>query len=893
MIYLIPLLILATGPTPSIDMEGEEAVDVYYCDFAQQMLDGESREADINFDGWPDHWTRRLDRQHPRYVKIAIAGNGHEPHSPGTPAGTARPAGEPASGRWLQVDLDGGAAAAFTPSLDVSPRFTYLVEGRLRTVGLRHDAAYYSISFFDADDRLLERRESRRVQGDAWRSVRIGPFTPHSPGACKARIGLHVSPTEMADLTGTAMFADVRLARLPRMALTANSPHHVYTEAESIVLTCEVSGVRESAPELRLRLYDVFDQLVDEERRRLTAEPIERPALGAEAHGLTYAGSLSWTPRIATTGYYRAEAEMRTQQGVIHLRWLTLAVVAPTPKREVEEGLFGWSLPGGEEPLSLEAFSSLASVAGVQWVKLPVWFDADDLPYAERLARFVDRVEQDGITMVGVLDQPPPEARAMFGGEATSPIASVFVEREAWQAAIDPVMTRLSPIIRWWQLGADHDASFAGMPGLERKIQEIRRRLARFGQKVHVGFAWPWLEDRPQTMEKSAAWDFLSYTLTAEDPPLTAAELRRYLERLKNSDQRPWVTLQPLPRSRYDLTTRARDLVERMLAAKIGGAQAAFVPRPFDPESGLMRADGSPGDLFLAWRTTSQMLAGAEYVGVLELPQGSRNYVFARGEESVMLVWNERPVQETLYLGEAVRQVDLWSRDTSVPTRDGEQTIAVGPIPTFVTGMSAAIARWRISFQFEDPRLASAFGRLQTLEYRYQNPFPQGVSGRVTFRTPDVWDVDRGSGAVKLATGELHQDRLRVALRPTASSGEQTLEIDFEITADRDYRFRVWRRIDVGLGDVAMELSTRLDEEGRLVVEQEFINRSDEPVSFLCQLFAPGRPRIRRPVLYLNHGRTTITYHLPQGEELVGQMLLLRAEEINGDRALNFRFEAR
>jgi hypothetical protein len=46
-------------------------------------------------------------------------------------------------------------------------------------------------------------------------------------------------------------------------------------------------------------------------------------------------------------------------------------------------------------------------------------------------------------------------------------------------------------------------------------------------------------------------------------------------------------------------------------------------------------------------------------------------------------------------------------------------------------------------------------------------------------------------------------------------------------------------------------------------------------------------------VLNLNHGRTTITYHLPNGAELMGQTLILRAEEINGDRALNYRFEAK
>jgi hypothetical protein len=900
------LLILAAEPSASIDLGGLEAVEVYRCDFQKQTIAGDEQAADVNYDAWPDHWTRRRDANHPTYVKIAIAGDddnaSSEAAGPSPPISNDSAAASSQSPdsripRWLQIDMNGGAAAAFTPTLEVSPRFTYLVEAQLRLNNVRHDEAYVTVSFYDKQQRLLENYESVRLRdGGAWQRVQVGPLTPRSDKIHMAVIGVHVTPTEQADLHATVCFADLRMARLPRMSLTANSPHHVYSEAQPISLSCEISGVREPDPEIHLRVSDVWGRPVDECIRRLPSVVVERDPAGAESSPTTYAGVVAWKPNIVEPGFYRVEAEMRMQNGVAHRRELTLAVVREHLARLASRsgaGEFGWSLPRGRTPLSVEEQASLVTMAGLQWVKLPVWFSEQHADEADRLARFVERVEQAGVTVVGVLDQPPPEARRVFGDENPLPIARVFLEKDSWPAAIDPVATRFLPMLRWWQLGDDFDTSFSGFPGLEAKIAEIRQRLERFGQKVELGFAWPWLEQEPPRPTAAARWEFLNYTLAPDDPAFTSAELARRMDETQSSAHRRWVTVQPLARRDYDLATRSRDLVERMVTAKIGGASVVFVPRPFDAHSGLMNADGTPAELFPVWRTTAALLMGSEYLGAIQTPEGSHALVFTRGDTSIMVLWNERPVREKLYLGESVQQIDLWDRRTTPTNEDGQTVLHVGPTPLFVTGVNTAIARWSMSFQFDDPKLASLIGRPQRLSYRFENPFSQGVSGRVTFHTPDVWDVERGEASLKLAAGETRQDALQVVLHPTASSGRQLMRADFEINTDREYRFSVWREIDVGLGDVAMEVSTWLDEDGRLVIEQQFINRSQEPVSFLCQLFAPGRPRVRRPVLDLNQGRTSIVYHLSNGESLLGQTLILRAEEINGDRALNHRFEAK
>lgn len=117
--------------------------------------------------------------------------------------------------------------------------------------------------------------------------------------------------------------------------------------------------------------------------------------------------------------------------------------------------------------------------------------------------------------------------------------------------------------------------------------------------------------------------------------------------------------------------------------------------------------------------------------------------------------------------------------------------------------------------------------------------------------------------------------------------------IDFDLTADRRYRFSVYRELGVGLGDMEIEIATRLEDDGALVVEQRTIHRGAAPVDFKCMLHVPGRRVQTRYVRDLSAGEDVATYRYPGGRELIGQLLWLRAEETRGPRILNYRFEAR
>src|SRR5215475_7669288 len=171
---------------------GEE---VYRCTFDRLATSGKSIEP------WPEGWNRERSAAYPPYVDVQVASAPAE-----------------VGGHCLRVTLDGGAAAAFSPAIPASSLYNYVLECLVQTEGLVNDRATMSLTFYDAQNNVLERQVSSSVTGTtSWTRLRLGPMSVANSAVDHAVIGLQLEPGERADLHGTASFADVWLARLPRV----------------------------------------------------------------------------------------------------------------------------------------------------------------------------------------------------------------------------------------------------------------------------------------------------------------------------------------------------------------------------------------------------------------------------------------------------------------------------------------------------------------------------------------------------------------------------------------------------------------------------------------------------------------------------------------------------
>ena len=210
-----------------------------------------------------------------------------------------------------------------------------------------------------------------------------------------------------------------------------------------------------------------------------------------------------------------------------------------------------------------------------------------------------------------------------------------------------------------------------------------------------------------------------------------------------------------------------------------------------------------------------------------------------------------------------------------------------------------------MAVQFETEFVPSIFAREHPNTLTLNNAFRQGTGGRVrivvprsqvqpgniAFASSEKWRVYPEEADLRLAPGEEYILPFGVYL-DEATFGDQPVRVDFELEADRQYVFSVWRTLHVGTGEISIEVKTRLDADGRLVVDQWMRNVGDRPSDFKCLLSAPPRRRKRAQVFMLGADGDKKEYIYEYGEQLIGQMITLRAEEINGQRVLIHRFTA-
>jgi hypothetical protein len=328
----------------------------------------------------------------------------------------------------------------------------------------------------------------------------------------------------------------------------------------------------------------------------------------------------------------------------------------------------------------------------------------------------------------------------------------------------------------------------------------------------------------------------------------------------------------------------------------------------------LMRADGMPAELLLPWRTTAAMLGGAQYIGQIQLPGGSENRIFLRGDgQVVMVVWNQEPVREVLYLGDHVQQIDLLGRSKAAEAQGKEQAIHVGVTPTFVLGLHEAVTRWRTSAAFERRQVPSIFAKPHHNAFRFKNYFPQGVGGSVKIVllqergavdeassqeggaasgfAVDRWSIDPPQTNFQLAANAEMKFPFDIQLK-SVWYGKKPVRIDFTIEADEKLEFSIYRDLEIGTEDLSLDVQSHLDKEGTLIVEQTMTNSAPHAADFKCSLRALGRRPQRMQVYRLGKNPARKVYRVPNGSELVGKELWLELEELNGPRTLKYRFVA-
>jgi hypothetical protein len=769
----------SVAPHATTEDPFEGAVEVFHFGFEENE--------DRNFDRHPDGWIRRKGLDFPGYIEGSID----------------RERGHGGKGASLCFKANGGRITMYSKPIVIDPYHSYVFRGYVRTQMLENDAALVSISLLNHKRQRVQRFLTRPVTGTFkdWTLVTIGPIVPHDDVHFVA-IGCHLVPKSRSDIRGAAWFDDLWMGELPLFSLDSNFQSHFREHDAPVVITSHVDGLDpKRAYRLDVAVADAEGQRVaatafDLSRKPAPSEPNTDKAAGADKpqsagksaeHYTKKEKPIDWTVGAQPHGFYAVEAVL-SQDGKPILTKRTSFAVMDTLSDIVDQGEFGWTIRHASDMSALKELAELASQAGINWLKYPLWDSVSDAnsantnsglgggqtPTPVQISAFFEELSLRHITPVGLLNEPPRELRSQFARDWTG-ISELFTMRtEFWRESIEKVIARYSSHVRHWQLGEEGDASFVGMSAqnLSKTVARVKNEFDRIGRDTRIGVHWNW--ETPPPRRTDVRGIFLSISTRQR---LKENELVARLKAMAAADSpERWVLVKPLPKAGSTPNERGTDLVKKMVEAKIGGAERIFIDDVFDEDCGLLAPGGSPSPLFLPWRTTALALQGAEFIGSFNLPEGSRNYAFSRKGDVAIVVWNHEPVDEDLYLSEESIVTDVLGRRIRLTTNAAgqRQKIRIGPSPLVIRHFPEQIARWMAAISFEKGRLPSKTGKQREVIHGI-NTFHQGVTGTVHIMVPKDWKVEPPEARFSLAAGEKFDIPITLELPSNTSQGNQRI----------------------------------------------------------------------------------------------------------------------
>jgi len=850
------------------DLSAAKSVDfntAYRCDFVETL--------DQNYDNWPDYWLRHESPRYPLYVKAEIV-----------------PEPSPDSPRSLRVYLDGGSFAASSPKFPISSLSSYQIDLWVKTRNIINDRVWISYVILDSRDKPVATFRSRPMgETPQWTLLQLGPFEIEVPAAAKAMVELHVEADVIPDVNAEVWFGGLRVHRMPSLRTELDQALGLYRLPSQPVVSCQVSGIRDPKTPLDIAILNAEEEAIQNVTLRLDY----RKAVGMEISSSDpvfrdqqiLIGQTEWHPAPLNPGFYWLVAKVPWKDHLF--REIRRPFVVMDSGSGTTVTAFGWSLPQGLEPLGSRRLAELITQSGVGWIKFPVWFDEQTPPAVlQNTSTLLDRLNNHGVKIIGLLVPPASIRQALAAATPSHTVGVLLSDKKQWEPSLILSFVKTASLVHFWQIGGDDEHISGSDTTLQKSFDQLKDALGQVVAGIRLGVPWRWLEPPPRTT--------MAFVSLSEEPPLTAAELESYLARKTTGPNDIFVLaeLKPLDRQHYAISTRVQDLVLRMATLRHASGVIGFHPDPFHPDYGLLYPNGAPAELYLPWRTTAEAIGEGQFLGSVLLPGGSSNFIFAKNEEGLMLVWNDRHVRENLYLGDDVRITDVWGATVPYEKTPEGQSFSVDQWPQFVHGISVPVARWRQEAGIAITRLPSVYGVPHRNKLRWQNTFDRPVSGEVTIVTKPGWRVTPNRFQFHLTPGEKIEREFTITLPFDAEAGPQPVRLDYRVGTDRVSQFGSYHFVEVGLGDVYVEVTTRLDESGDLVVHQVLVNDTTDVVSFRCELFVPDRRRQFCLIQGQAPGRHVQTYRFPNGEELIGKTLWLRAEEIGGNRILNYRVVA-
>ena len=853
-----------------------------------------------NGDGRPDYWTRKSGFDNgipfPAYTEIKITQNPN-----------------PFSDYALRMNIDGGAAALFSPKIPIRPGMSYTVSAYVETDSLVFSNVSILAHFYGNDaTKPIHTLESRKIRNtNGWHQLTIGPVPANQPNVQFLAVGLLVMPDTRKDYGSRVHFTNVEIRESPTVSLEMENDHHLFFTTRNLSVQCQFRGIDPAQHSVLFILENPFGRVLRQRETELMVgnNPVSRFVVTPQNAQEVIPGIATWENLpIASPGFYRIRlatppayiqtlrlpSDQAFEDPLDNIEPLTFVVMSPDSFRP--GGEFGWSLDGWTLDEITQTLPTL-SQSGLSHLKLPVWISPDaSQQHRAALLRLCDSLSAQQVLLTGLLDPVPQSISSKISHVPINAASILGNNPQLWGNSLQPTLRTLSLLVKDWQWTSDRDESlidlFFELDGTMSSAGENRLRAFQklFDQDQFgfgIGITWNW--NRGVPMEELPIPNFfLNFPIDASIIPEDAASA---LAEMTAVPFRRSVSVTPLPAEDYPLDTRIADLVKSLVYMKAAGIDRIFLPSPKEEQTGVLRSNSTPNELYLPWRTTATLLSRSRLLGSITLPNRSRNYCFDGGGKCIMVVWNDgatttEPVLESLYLGNEPEIIDVWGRHIVPEPLGNQQTIPVTSTPTFVTGLNIDVTKFRLSMQTGVHTISAVPNRTYEIPFVYRNNSLVPVSIRIAPEGPRSgdWTITPPSQSVNLEPGVAGAGMFNLRLEQSADTGRRLFQYNVRIAGIDAPEFAVYDEMMIGDPDVFMEFVSRLKENGDIEVIQDFLNNTEKTYTYTCRLTVPNRQMPPVQVRRQGFGRAEHVYTIPRGKALLDAgvtEVLLRAIPMN------------
>ena len=782
-------------------------------------------------------------------------------------------------GRWsFMFELDGGSLSARLPTavIPVLPGGDYRVSAWVRTEHLDRATAQIVAQLYDADHRPIA--ESRATSpplrtAGRWQHVSIDVYGDSDAAADlvlelqvlqpRLHSGRREGQPQLDDLAGRAWFDDIAVWQQPRIELSTSAPDNVIVEQAVPLLHVLVRDPTAEDLTARLLVLDLDGRVVREQRHAL--------ARGSWRHTLKLDG--------IDDGWYRAVVEVRNDDRIVGRRTLDLVVLRTQRASHNLDQRLGVVLGSPATPASTDMLRRLVKHLGVTGVMLPVPRQSAALspdggrsPMHRAGQEMLDRGVELTIALPGLsrdlTHQGPLDrdrVRALIKGrdDLTDLFMGFGLEVPRWLLTPGIDQTPGPAAVGSAVLLSDEQ--------LQTMVDSVAGALADFVPDPVVLVPWSAEYELAPLPAPHGYW--------IDIPTFIAPRvLADFAAQWPIGTQPVHTTIQRLDADLYAPDQRVEDLLLRTLWGFRAGLPHMAITAPWSRRG--PRGPLVPDPSFPVWRALADRLDGRRFSGVLPVADGVQCWILSGPGpgETTLVAWNEKALPASAALSMLLADgpvdvVDAFGNRREVAPTGGVHEIPLRRRPLFVEGVDAGLVGFRAAFRIM-PDYLPARHQVHEGDVLLGNPWGSTITGTIRLRPPAGWRITPRIHRFSIPPGGQAKLPVSIVFTQRLITGVSFAEADVELTADREYRFRVRARLEVGVRDLEFTAHWHraLDRAGSgdLIITETVTNTGNRTVNLTAYVSAPGLSRQRRRIGDLGPGQTAVrSFRLADGERLL------------------------